>query len=70
MRDRHTITVRLSEGDRLGDTMRHLRIWLDAEKIRHGDFKSQAEGNGYTFKIGFLTSGDADRFRARFGTPI
>lgn len=66
MRDRHTIVVRLSQGARLGDTMHRLRIWLDAEKIQHADFKTQADSKGYTFTIGFLTAGDADRFRAQF----
>lgn len=41
MRDRHTIVVRLSQGARLGDTMHRLRIWLDAEKIQHADFKTR-----------------------------
>jgi hypothetical protein len=67
MCDPHTIVVRLSEGDRLDHMMRRLRIWLDAEKIQPGGFKTQVGGKGYTFTIGFLAIGDADRFRAQFG---
>jgi len=67
MRDPYTSTVRLSEGDALGTTMNKLRAWLDAQKIQPAEFRTSADGRGYTFTIGFRTIEDATRFRAQFG---
>jgi hypothetical protein len=69
MPDPFTVTVRLSKGDPLGETMIRLRTWLDAAKIQPAAFRTNADPKGYTFAIGFRDMNDADRFRAQFGMP-
>jgi hypothetical protein len=66
MRDPYTVIVRLSEGE-LGRTMMALRTWLDGEKIRPAEFKTQADREGYIFTLGFVSLDEADRFRLQFG---
>jgi hypothetical protein len=64
--DPQTVVVRLSQGDPLGATMSRLRTWLDNAKIQPATFRTEADAKGYTFTVGFATSDQADRFRARF----
>jgi hypothetical protein len=70
MRDTQTVVVRLSQDDPLGEAMMRLRTWLDMAKIQPAEFKTLVDVKGYAFTIGFLSVGDADQFRAQFGTRL
>jgi hypothetical protein len=69
MPDPFTVIVCLSKGDVLGETMIRLRTWLDAAKIQPATFRTEADGKGYTFAVGFCDISEADRFRAQFCAP-
>jgi len=59
-------TVRVSEGDQLGETMKRLRIWLDSERIQPSEFTTAVDSGGYMLTFAFRNLQDAERFRAQF----
>lgn len=62
LKDHLTVTVRVPEGDPLGDAGKRIRTWLDSQKIQIATFATAADAKGYTFTISFMDASDADQF--------
>ena len=61
-----TSIVRVPRGDDLGDAMSRIRTWLDGEKIQTTTFTTTVDARGFMLTIGFVSIGDARRFRRQF----
>jgi hypothetical protein len=62
LNDHLTVTVRVPEGDPLGNVGKRIRTWLDSQKIQIATFATAADARGYTFTISFMDDSDADQF--------
>lgn len=61
-----TVEVRLIGGD-LITSMKHMRTWLDRQRIEPAAFRHSAGGAGITFRVDFKLECDAVAFVRGFG---
>jgi len=62
LNDDFKVTVRVSEGEPMGDARKRIRNWLDSQKIQITNFATAVHTRGYTFTIPFMDVSDADQF--------
>jgi hypothetical protein len=61
-----TVEVRLIGGD-LITSMRHMRTWLDRQRVEPEAFRHSSGGAGITFRVDFKRESDAVAFARGFG---
>jgi hypothetical protein len=63
-------TPTVIRAENLDNTMKDIRIWLDAEKIQPMDFRTVVGHAGIGFEISFRFEQEAERFQQRFAPLV
>jgi len=63
-------TLTVIRAKNLGDTMKEIRTWLDAEKIQPMVFKTVVGQAGIGFEISFRHEQEAELFQQRFASLV
>jgi outer membrane lipoprotein-sorting protein len=63
-------TLTVIRAKNLGDTMKEIRTWLDAEKIQPVVFKTVVSQAGIGFEISFRHEQEAEAFQQRFASLV
>jgi hypothetical protein len=63
-------TLTVIRAKNLGDTMKEIRNWLDAEKIQPVVFKTVVGQAGIGFEISFRHEQEAELFQQRFASLV
>jgi hypothetical protein len=63
-------TLTVIRAKNLGDTMKEIRNWLDAEKIQPVVFKTVVGKAGIGFEISFRREQEAELFQQRFASLV